>query len=81
VLESAVPNQVAVAIERAVMELEERSLVMYRKFTGGYSIFEGSDFDIEKAIDKFHEAKDDVDFSWLSQLAGLQPIMAKRHYH
>ncbi len=80
-LETALPNQEAAAIKQAVMELEERSLVIYRKFTGEYSIFEGSDFDIEKAIDKFHEAKEDVDFSWLSQLAGLQPIMAKRHYH
>ena len=68
-------------VKAALDELVESSLVIYRKFTGGYGIFEGSDFDIEQAVEEAHGAAGDVDFARLTALAGLQPIVAKRHYH
>ena len=68
-------------VEAALDELADASLIIYRKFTGGYGIFEGSDFDIEQAVEEAHGAADDVDFARLTALAGLQPIVAKRHYH
>ena len=67
---------------RGVLErLQEASLVIYRKFSNSYSIFEGSDFDIEKAVDEAYETVDEVDFTRLTDLSGLQPVIAKRHYH
>ena len=61
--------------------LEDASLVIFRKFNNSYSIFEGSDFDIEHAVDEAYETVGEIDFSRLAALAGLQPLIAKRHYH
>ena len=68
-------------IRRALARLDEASIVIFRKFSNSYSIFEGSDFDIEHAVDEAYDSIEEVDFSRLSELAGLQPIVAKRHYH
>ena len=54
---------------------------MYRKFNDSYSVFEGSDFDLDAAVANVLETMADVDFSKLNAIAGLQPIIAKRHYH
>ena len=68
-------------IRDALGHLQEASFVVYRKFSNSYSIFEGSDFDIEHAVDEAYDSVDGVDFSRLTALAGLQPVVAKRHYH
>ena len=68
-------------IREALERLEDASLVIFRKFNNSYSIFEGSDFDIEHALDEAYETAGEIDFSTLTALAGLQPVIAKRHYH
>jgi hypothetical protein len=68
-------------IREALEQLEGASLVIFRKFNNCYSIFEGSDFDIEYALDEAYETTTEIDFSRLTALAGLQPVIAKRHYH
>ena len=68
-------------IRQALGRLENASLVIFRKFDNSYSIFEGSDFDIEHAVDEAYETTGEIDFSRLTALAGLQPVIAKRHYH
>ena len=68
-------------IREALEHLEDASLVIFRKFSNSYSIFEGSDFDIEHALDEAYETTGEIDFSRLTTLAGLQPVIAKRHYH
>ena len=68
-------------IRGALERLEDASLVIFRKFNNSYSIFEGSDFDIEHAVDEAYEAIGEIDFSRLTALSGLQPVIAKRHYH
>ena len=68
-------------IRQALERLEDASLVIFRKFNNSYSIFEGSDFDIEHAVDEAYETTGEIDFSRLTALAGLQPVIAKRHYH
>ena len=68
-------------IREALERLEGASLVIFRKFNNSYSIFEGSDFDIEHALDEAYETVGEIDFSRLTELAGLQPVIAKRHYH
>ena len=80
-LKLALPSYPDLEVERAVCELQEWSLIIYRSFRQGYSIFEGSDFDIEKSIDEAYEVIGELDFMRLSELAGLQPVMAKRHFH
>ena len=68
-------------MQEALERLEGASLVIFRKFNNSYSIFEGSDFDIEHALDQAYETIGEIDFSRLTALAGLQPVIAKRHYH
>ena len=68
-------------IREAIDRLQEASLVIYRKFSNSFSIFEGSDFDIERAVDEAYETILEVDFKRLTALLGLQPVITKRHYH
>ncbi len=69
------------AITDALARLQEWSLVVHRKFNDSYSIFEGSDFDVDGAVGRVLETMEDVDFARLNVIADLRPIVAKRHYH
>ena len=73
--------EIKVKVQEALADLEDASLIIYRKFSESYAIFEGSDFDIEQAVDEAYGTVGEVDFARLSALAGLQPIVAKRHYY
>ena len=68
-------------IAHALGQLQEWSLIIYRKFDDSYIVFDGSDFDIEYAVSRALESIGEVDFVRLEALADLQPIVAKRHYH
>lgn len=68
-------------ITAALNQLKTWSLVIYRKFVDAYAIYAGSDFDIDRAVQDTLEHVREVDFAALQRLAGLQPILAKRHYH
>lgn len=62
-------------------KLSRWSLVIFKKFLGAYAVYAGSDFDIDEAVREALAEHDDIDFRALRTLAGLQPILAKRHYH
>ena len=68
-------------LETALDALQQQSLIIFRKFSDSYSVFEGSDFDINDAVQRAAVDIDDADFAVLNELASLQPIVAKRHYH
>ena len=68
-------------IEAALDDLQRWCLVIFRKFTSAYSVFEGSDFDINEAIDQALEETRELDLFSFDALPNLQPIVAKRHYH
>lgn len=80
-LELALPGHDSEEIENAVQDLKHWSLVIYRKFEDAYSIFEGSDFDVDEAVRRAMEGLGELDFTALNVLTGLQPVIAKRHYH
>ncbi len=67
--------------KKALDQLQKWSLIIFRKFTDSYSVYAGSDFDIDRALDEALEKVREVNFDSLEHLAGLQPILAKRHYH
>ncbi len=69
------------AVEDALRQLESWSFVIYRKFADAYGVYAGSDFDIDKAVDSALEEVAEVDFQALKEAAGLQPMLAKRHFH
>jgi len=62
-------------------QLQSWSLIIYRKHLGAFAIHAGSDFDLDHALKEMLVSFQDVDFRELRALAGLQPILAKRHYH
>jgi hypothetical protein len=65
----------------ALQRLASLKVVLYKSYTGAWSVFEGSDFDIDAAIGQALAATPDIDHARLSQLMGLHPVVAKRHYH
>lgn len=69
------------ALQQALSQLDTWSFIIFKKFLGAYAIFAGSDFDIDRAVRTALDDIDTIDFPILKSLAGLQPILAKRHYH
>ena len=62
-------------------DLKKWSLVRFKKYNGFFSIFEGSDFDLDAAIDEALKNVDSVSFAKLAEIASFKPFIAKRHYH
>ena len=62
-------------------DLKKWSLVRFKKYNGFFSIFEGSDFNLETAIDEALKNVDSVSFARLTEIASFKPFVAKRHYH
>lgn len=69
------------AAKEALDQLKKWSLVVFRKFSDSFAIFAGSDFDVERAVQDALQHIREVDFAALQKLGGLQPVLAKRHYH
>ncbi|MCY4040173.1 MAG: ATP-binding protein [Gammaproteobacteria bacterium] len=80
-LRSCFPKLSKKNLAQALTKLDNWSLTIYRKFADAHSIFAGSDFDIDLAVRKALDDIEGVDLARLKSLAGLQPILAKRHYH
>lgn len=68
-------------VKAALDQLIEWSFVIFKKYLDAYAIYAGSDFDIDQAVETAREGVKEVDFTRLRTLAGIQPILAKRHYH
>lgn len=68
-------------VKEALESLAALKVLLFKKHIGAWSVFEGSDFDIEAAIAQARAAQPHLDFELLSGLANLHPVVAKRHYH
>ena len=80
-LKRALPGCGNKKLAAALADLQDWSLIVFRKFARAYAIFEGSDFDIDHAVEQASAGMGEIDFSSVGTMAGLQPIVAKRHYH
>ncbi len=67
-------------VNYALSDLQNWAMVIYREFSGSYGIYEGSDFDMDDALDSAYRSIS-PDFQSIGQLGELKPIFAKRHYH
>ncbi|SEG70910.1 hypothetical protein SAMN04488144_1504 [Methylobacterium sp. 190mf] len=67
--------------DRVLRDLAEWSVIIYKRHLDGYAIFAGSDFDIERAVREVSGKVIGVNLGRIRELAALQPILAKRHYH
>ncbi len=68
-------------VKKALEDLRKWSFILFCKHQGAYSVYAGSDFDLESALNEEMESIKEVDFEALRQFAALQPVLAKRHYH
>jgi hypothetical protein len=68
-------------IDIALKKLASLKVALFKSYTGAWSVFEGSDFDIDAAITQALATSPGVDYAKLSQLMGMRPVVAKRHYH
>ncbi len=80
-LQSCFPDTSVEALQQALSQLGTWSFTIFKKFLDAYAIFAGSDFDIDHAVRTVLDDIDTIDFTALKSLAGLQPVLAKRHYH
>lgn len=69
------------SIDKALDQLQKMSLIVYRHHLSSFGIFAGSDFDIEEAMRLALAEVKTVDFAALKEIAGTNPILAKRFYH
>ena len=68
-------------IDTALEHLRGRSLIVFRKFSEAWAIFEGSDFDIDKALEEQSLGTGQLDLWALGTSSELDHVVAKRHYH
>lgn len=80
-LRTCFPDITGKSFEKALSQLDAWSFTIFKKFLDARAIFAGSDFDIDQAVRTALDEIDEIDFKELKSLAGLQPILAKRHYH
>ena len=80
-LELALPDHGAKAIGHALEDLRRWSLAAFRKFSDAWTIFEGSDFDIDQAVQQAIQDAAGTESQALERVARFQPMVAKRHYH
>ena len=80
-LRTCIPGTSDNALEKALRQLDKWSFTIFKKFLDARAIFAGSDFDIEGAVRGALDEIDEIDFKELKTVAGLHPILAKRHYH
>jgi hypothetical protein len=81
VLSSLFPTVSEDKINDALKQLADWRVVLYKRHVRAWSIFEGSDFDIDAAINQIRANMPDIDLAMLTELAKLHPVVAKRHYH
>jgi hypothetical protein len=68
-------------VSNVVKDLIKLSVIIYKKHTSAYSIYEGSDFNIDKAIEEAYSDIDAFNIDRLTEIANFKPIIAKRYYH
>lgn len=66
--------------DRALSDLVSWRAAIFKKHTGSWSTFEGSDFDIDHAVSDVRAKGVGLDLTVLSDMARLRPVVAKRHY-
>lgn len=81
VLAALFVDKTAEDLQAALQRLSSLKVALFKNYTGAWSVFEGSDFDIDAAIAQALATSPGIDYARLAQLMGLHPVVAKRHYH
>lgn len=81
VIETLFYDKTREELNTALQQLAALKVALFKNYTGAWSIFEGSDFDIDGAVAQALATSPGIDYARLAQLVGLHPVVAKRHYH
>lgn len=68
-------------VQSALKRLLEKSVIVFRHYRGTFGLFEGSDFDIENALEEASREVTKPNLTAISEAIGFSAISAKRHYH
>ena len=67
-------------LDKSIEQLTKKSLITYRKHSNEFKVWQGSDFDLEQALNYELEQFEDFDLSLeLNNLMNPLPVVAKRH--
>ena len=80
ILLASMPDLTLERLEKCLNELIKNKITIEHKFKQSFSLFDGSDFDFEKAFQELDEEIDEIDPTLIDSVADLSPIIAKRHY-
>ena len=78
IIETCLPKKVKA--KNAIKDLQDKSIVTYRRFNSEYRVWQGSDFDLEKALQE--EINNIGQFSLASELnisKNMLPIVARKY--
>ena len=64
-----------------IKDLEKASVILFKTHKGAYSVFEGSDFDIDAAFREAFKHVAGLETSKLAEIVSFKPVIAKRYYH
>jgi len=81
VLRTAIAATPGKKVTATLEKLSHWRVAVFRKHIPSWTVFEGSDFDIDQAVTKARASFVGVDTKTLTSMANLHPIVAKRHYH
>ncbi|NYE25611.1 ATP-binding protein [Pigmentiphaga litoralis] len=81
VLRTAIPGTPEKKVLAALEKLSHWRVAVFRKHIASWTVFEGSDFDIDQAVAKARSSFVGVDTAVLTGMANLHPVVAKQHYH
>lgn len=81
VLGTLFPEKTNDELTKALNELASHKVILFKSYLDTWSVFEGSDFDIDNAISQEMAKFPGINYQKLSKLMGLHPVVAKRHYH
>ena len=68
-------------IRAALQDLARWTIIAFRKHLNAWTIYSGSDFDIDSAVNQARSELGEIDVKQLVDLAELNPVVAKRHFH
>ena len=68
-------------LDKIIKDLEKTSVILFKTYKGAYSVFEGSDFDIDAAFREAFKRIVGLETSKLSEIVSFKPVIAKRYYH
>lgn len=80
VLLHSIENTTPPEIDVALRDLENWSIIIFRKHLKAWGIYAGSDFDIDSAVVKARSETDISRLKRVSDLSDLYPVIAKRLY-